>query len=174
MWVIDHFLYAGLYLPACSCFTDCPCSRGWGPYGTVFYWRSDCTADEVLLFLRRNLLEEEKWTPAPRSCMTFTRLLLNSQSVFRCSNKAAGRRWHFASAQEPPTPPVPHSQVGPQFALHILQKAPQRGDVYYDAKLLRWDAITTLCISFPAYCTQGWMQFYSAEVQKTLQRRKAA
>lgn len=97
MWVIDHFFNAGLYLPACSCFTDCPCSRDRGPYGTALYWRFDCTADEVLLFLWRNLLEEEYYK-------AFTRLLLNSESVFRCSNKAAGTSWGFAVVQEPSLP----------------------------------------------------------------------
>lgn len=75
------------------------------------------------------------------------------KSVFRCSNKAAGTGWGFAVAQEP----LP-SQVGPQVAFHILQTAPQRGDVYYDAKPPRRDAITTL--SCYAYCMQGWMQRY--------------
>lgn len=102
MWVIDHFFYAGLYLPACSCFTDCPCSRDWGPYGTAVYWRFDYTADEVLLFLW-NLLEEEHYTSAV-NYKAFTRLSLNSKSVFRCSNKAAGTGWGFAVAQEPSLP----------------------------------------------------------------------
>lgn len=103
MRVIDHFLYAGLYLPACSCFTDCPCSRDWGPYGTALYWRFDYTADEVLQFLWRNLLEEEHYTSAA-NYKAFTRLPLNSKSVFRCSNKAVGTGWGFAAAQEPSPP----------------------------------------------------------------------
>lgn len=120
MRVIDHFLYAGLYLPACSCFTDCPCSRDWSPYGTAFYWRYDCTADEVLLILWRNLLEEEHYTRAV-NYMAFTRLALNSQSVFRCSNKAAGAGWGFCRC----TGTLP-SWVTPLVAFHILQKAQQR------------------------------------------------
>lgn len=103
MCVIDHFFYAGLYLPACSCFTDCSCSRDWSPYGTGVYWRFDYTADEVLLFLWRNLLEKEHYTRAA-NYKPFTRLSLNSKSVFRCSNKAAGTGWGFAVAQEPSPP----------------------------------------------------------------------
>lgn len=32
MPVIDHFLYAGFYLPARSCFIDCPCSLDPSPW----------------------------------------------------------------------------------------------------------------------------------------------
>lgn len=32
MPVIDHFLHAGFYLPACSCFIDCPCSLDPSPW----------------------------------------------------------------------------------------------------------------------------------------------
>lgn len=151
MWVIDHFFYTSLYLPACSCFTDCPCSRDWGPYGTEVYGRFDCIADEVLLFLWRNLLEKEYYTGAA-NYKRFTRLSLNSKSVFRLFKQG---RWHrlgfcLCSGTLP-------SQVGPEVALHILQTAPQRGDVYYDAKVPRWDAITklpavlTVCISIEQF-----------------------
>lgn len=75
MCVIDHFFHTGLYLPACSCFTDCPHSQDRGPYGTAVYWRFDYTADEVLLFLRRNLLEEEHYAEL-RITQIFTRLPL--------------------------------------------------------------------------------------------------
>lgn len=37
------------------------------------------------------------------------------------------------------------SQVGPQIVFLIRCKAPERGDVCYDAKVPRRDAITTLC-----------------------------
>lgn len=57
----------------------------------------------MLLFLWRNLLEEEHYTGAAYY-KAFTRLSLNSKSVFRCSNKAAGTGRGFAAAQEPSPP----------------------------------------------------------------------
>lgn len=66
---------------------------------------------------------------------------------FLCSNGARGTGWGSAAAQEPPPPT---SCVGPQVAFHILQTAPQRGDVCYDAKLPQQEAITALCCSAPS------------------------
>lgn len=103
MCVIDHFFYAGLYLPAWSCFTDCPCSRGWSPYGMVVYWRFDYTADEVLLFLWRNLLEEEHYSTTV-DYKPFTRLSLNSKSVFRCSNMLLAQAGVLSLHRNPPLP----------------------------------------------------------------------
>lgn len=76
---------------------------GTGVHMAQLYWRFDYTADEVLLFLWRNLLEKEHYTGAA-NYKAFTRLSLNSKSVFRCSNKAVGTGWGFAAAQEPSPP----------------------------------------------------------------------
>lgn len=48
-------------------------------------------------------MEKEHYTRAA-NYKPFTRLSLNSKSVFRCSNKAAGTGWGFAVAQEPSPP----------------------------------------------------------------------
>lgn len=48
-------------------------------------------------------MEEEHYTGAA-NYKAFTRLSLNSESVFRCSNKAAGTGWGFAVEQEPSLP----------------------------------------------------------------------
>lgn len=141
MRVIDHFFYAGLYLPAWSCFTDCPCSWDFGPYGTPVYWRFDYTADEVLLFLWRNLLEELHWA------VNFTMCSVKPKSIFRCLNGRWQRKGGVvADTQEP------LSHVGPQVAFHILPKAPQSCDVYYDAKLAWRVAIPTHCICSLRVC----------------------
>lgn len=66
-----------------------------------------------------------------------------------------GRRHRLAFCLCTGTPPPSSSQVGPQVGFHILQTAPQRGDVYYDAKLPRWDATTTLCVPAPLTVCRG-------------------
>ena len=110
--------YAGHYLPACSCFTDCPCSRDSGPYGTVVYWWFDYTADQVLLFLRRNLLEEElNWG-------WFTLGLQCVQLHLKASSAACTRP--LAQAGLLPASRNPLLHVGPQVVYHILPSDPQR------------------------------------------------
>lgn len=47
---------------------------------------------------------EEEQNSGVVNYQPFTRLSLDSKSVFRCSNKAAGTGWGFAFAQEPSLP----------------------------------------------------------------------
>lgn len=70
---------------------------------------------------------------------------------FSLFHRGSGRRLGFCRCTGTPPPP---SCVGPQVAFHILQTAPQRRNVYYDAKLPQQEAITTLCYSTPsaAWC----------------------
>lgn len=76
---------------------------------------------------------------------------------FSLFQRGSGHRLRFCRCTG--TPP-PTSCVGPQVAFHILQTAPQRGDVCYDAKLPQQEAITALCCSAPsaAAMTLNWFK----------------
>lgn len=123
---------------------------------------------------------EKKRTPARRrSCTTFTRLSLNSQSVFRCSNKAAGRHWHLASAQEPhphqaPVPPLSSWTSG--SLTHPPDSSAERGCLLWcKTASMRRNHNTLYFLPCLLYAGLDAVLYnYSSGVKKTLQRRKAA
>lgn len=150
MCVIDLFFFppssssAGLCVPAtCSCFTDCPPA-----VGTAAQMARRSTGGWTPLLIKcccasaeGNLLE----AASQRAC-SLTELPLNSEKclpLFKQGLRHRARLLCLFLFFFPPSLPERRNplQVGPQVTFRILQTAPRRRPVYYDAKVPRRGAI---------------------------------